>query len=125
MALVVAVCGIMGWLTSYPRMAPAQVPLFEGAQLDLVTRQALERACQDCHSPNTRRPRYTRLPPAAEMIRHDVESARSQVDFGAWAAKTPAEQLELLTRSLRVASPTAPPARFPALPPQSAPDVPR
>jgi hypothetical protein len=55
--------------------------LFEGAQIDPPALELFERACQDCHSANTRWPWYRRIPPASWLIRKDVNDARLHVDF--------------------------------------------
>lgn len=78
-------------------LAPRK-PLFEGARIDERTLTLFQRACQDCHSENTRWPWYSRIPPVSRMIKKDVDDARRQVNFSKWGLYRPDEQADLLTR---------------------------
>jgi hypothetical protein len=82
------------------REAPAEdrKRLFPGARIDSATLSLFERACQNCHSGNTKWPWYSRIPPASWMIRKDVEEARRHVNFSEWDRYTTEKQEELLTR---------------------------
>lgn len=58
----------------------------------------LERACYDCHSPETRWPWYSRVSPVSWWITQHVEHGRSNLDFSRWSADpdlepTPAQRL--------------------------------
>jgi hypothetical protein len=80
-------------------VAPVQSkPLFQGAQIDPSTRALFQRACQDCHSDNTKWPWYSRIPPMSSMIGKDVGEARRHINFSHWDAYSPDQQEELLTR---------------------------
>jgi hypothetical protein len=45
----------------------------------------LERACFDCHSNRTTWPWYSYVAPASWLVTHDVEEARAEMNFSAWA----------------------------------------
>jgi hypothetical protein len=78
--------------------ATDRMPLFAGARIDPGTLGLFQRACQNCHSENTKWPWYSRIPPASWMIRRDVREARRRVDFSAWEEYTAEKREELLTR---------------------------
>jgi len=73
-------------------------PLFQGARIDEQTLALFQRACQNCHSENTRWPWYSRIPPASWVIGNDVHAARRTVNFSNWPSYRPEEQEDLLTR---------------------------
>lgn len=82
-----------------PGLSPSPArPLFKGATIDEPTLALFQRACQNCHSNNTRWPWYSRIPPASWMIEKDVNEARHHVNFSDWDTYRPNEQEELLTR---------------------------
>jgi hypothetical protein len=88
----------LAWLAFHPEPPRQNKPLFQGAQIDVPTRALFLRACQDCHSENTRWPWYSRLPPASWMISKDINEARHQVNFSAWESYRADERAEFLTR---------------------------
>ena len=47
-------------------------------------RAILRRACYDCHSNETRWPRYSRVAPVSWLIASDVYAARSALNFSTW-----------------------------------------
>ena len=73
-------------------------PLFQGAQIDGPTLALFQRACQNCHSENTRWPWYSRIRPVSWMIAKDVDDARRRVNFSNWGSYGPDEQEEFLAR---------------------------
>lgn len=73
-------------------------PLFAGAQIDQRTLLLFQRACQNCHSENTQRPWYSRIPPVSWMIKKNIDDARGQVNFSKWDLYRPDEQADVLTR---------------------------
>ena len=86
-------------LALHPEPPPARAkPLFQGARIDGPTLALFQRACQNCHSENTRWPWYSRIPPASWVIGKDVDDARRHVNFSNWDSYRPEEQEELLTR---------------------------
>jgi hypothetical protein len=48
------------------------------------TRELAKRACFDCHSNETRWPRYANVAPLSWVVQHDVEVARDVLNFSAW-----------------------------------------
>jgi hypothetical protein len=48
------------------------------------TRELAVRACFDCHSNNTRWPRYADIAPFSWVVEHDVNIARDVVNFSEW-----------------------------------------
>jgi hypothetical protein len=86
-------------LVLHPEPPPANgKPLFQGAQIDEPTLALFQRACQNCHSENTRWPWYSRIPPASWMITKDVNDARSHVNFSNWGSYGPDEQKTFLSQ---------------------------
>jgi hypothetical protein len=85
-------------LALHPEAPVPSKPLFQGAQIDPSTRALFQRACQDCHSDNTKWPWYSRIPPMSSMIGKDVDEARRHVNFSHWDSYRPDEQEEFLTR---------------------------
>lgn len=64
----------------------------------------LKRACYDCHSNETRWPRYSRFAPLSWVIVHDVTFGRKEVNFSEWGSYYPAtrrRKLEWMGRALR------------------------
>jgi hypothetical protein len=55
-------------------------------------RGILERACQDCHSENTRWPWYSRVPLISKQIQNDVTAGRAFMDLSRWNAYSEGEQ---------------------------------
>jgi hypothetical protein len=85
-------------LALHPEPPTPSKPLFVGAQIDPSTRALFRRACQDCHSDNTKWPWYSRIPPMSSMIGKDVGEARRHINFSHWDAYSPDQQEEFLTR---------------------------
>jgi mono/diheme cytochrome c family protein len=48
------------------------------------TRELAVRACFDCHSNKTTWPAYSNVAPLSWIVQHDVEAARSTVNFSEW-----------------------------------------
>lgn len=51
----------------------------------------LRRSCYDCHSDDTRWPRYAQIAPISWLIAHDVRHGRSNLDFSRWSVNTARE----------------------------------
>lgn len=49
-----------------------------------ATRALAKRACFDCHSYETKRPRYGRFAPLSWLIQYDVDKGRSELNFSDW-----------------------------------------
>jgi hypothetical protein len=50
----------------------------------LVVKDALARACYDCHSNQTRWPWYSAVAPFSWWIHYEVESGRQRLNFSSW-----------------------------------------
>src|SRR5262252_4581470 len=74
----------LGALVLRPGSAPVAGVLLPGATIDRSILTLLERSCQNCHSENTQRPWYSRIPPASWIIANDIREARSHVNFSNW-----------------------------------------
>lgn len=48
------------------------------------TRELAARACFDCHSYNTRWPGYSHVAPFSWVVQHNVDSARTVMNFSDW-----------------------------------------
>ncbi|CAN5916081.1 heme-binding domain-containing protein [soil metagenome] len=48
------------------------------------TRELAVRACFDCHSNETRWPRYSNIAPLSWVVQSDVEAAREVINFSEW-----------------------------------------
>jgi len=73
-------------------------PLFARSNVPGPVRAILQRACQDCHSENTRWPWYSHIPPISNQIHTDVKMGRAFMDLSKWNAYSEGEQ-----RGFRVA----------------------
>jgi hypothetical protein len=71
-------------LTEKPFMAESNLPL--------PVRAILERACQDCHSQNTRWPWYAQIPPVSWQVHKDVARGRAFMDLSKWNEYTEGER---------------------------------
>jgi hypothetical protein len=60
--------------------ATRQEPMWDSPR----TRELAVRACFDCHSNETRWPRYASVAPFSWVVQRDVETARDVVNFSEW-----------------------------------------
>ena len=81
--------------TDNPTTDP-QRTIFAGADLPADVAAILERSCADCHSHDTEWPWYSRVAPASWLVAHDVDEARSHLNFSRWADYEPYRQHTLL-----------------------------
>lgn len=81
--------------TDNPTTDP-QRTIFAGADLPADVAAILERSCADCHSHDTKWPWYSRVAPASWLVAHDVDEARSHLNFSRWADYEPYRQHTLL-----------------------------
>jgi len=103
----------LGALVLRPGSAPVAGVLLPGATIDRSILTLLERSCQNCHSENTQRPWYSRIPPASWIIAKDIREARSHVNFSNWNSYPAEVQENLLTEIGAVARiRRMPPARY-------------
>ena len=73
---------------------------------------ALDRACLDCHSNDTRWPWYSRLPFAGEMIGEDVTRARRFMNFSEWTNYSTGQRLAYVTAIGSSSGKTMPPSGY-------------
>jgi hypothetical protein len=83
------------------------------------TREIAVRACFDCHSNQSQYPWYSHVAPVSWLVTHDIEEARSKVNFSEWdqiqrEAGTAAEQVEKGEMPLWYYIPLHPEARLSA-----------
>ncbi|GFO58866.1 hypothetical protein GMST_11910 [Geomonas silvestris] len=55
-------------------------PIWDSAE----TRALAKRACFDCHSHETVRPRYSKFAPLSWLVQWDVERGRNELNFSDW-----------------------------------------
>jgi Haem-binding domain len=67
-------------------------PFMAGSNLPLPVRAILERACQDCHSQNTKWPWYAHIPPVSWQVHKDVAKGRAFMDLSRWNEYTEGER---------------------------------
>ena len=80
---ICAAIGIITFLSGAPQNpAVVQEPAWDSPQ----TRELALRACFDCHSNETVWPWYSRIIPAAWLIRRDVNEGRRTLNFSDWSA---------------------------------------
>ncbi|MBS1875450.1 MAG: heme-binding domain-containing protein [Acidobacteria bacterium] len=73
------------------RLEPAPAPLklmavHERLAVPGPVQQVLNRACNDCHSTDTRWPWYSRVAPVSWMVTRDVQAGRKAMSIDAWSA---------------------------------------
>jgi hypothetical protein len=49
-----------------------------------ATREMVQRACFDCHSNETRWPRYSWVAPSSWLVQNDVDGGRRHLNFSEW-----------------------------------------
>ncbi len=64
----------------------------------------LDRACNDCHSNQTRWPWYSNVAPTMWLVRGDVNHARTHLNFDEWGKYDPQQQKNLLINMCKLAS---------------------
>lgn len=67
-----------GWTHSNPPVTSAAV--WPNAEAEAIAR----RSCYDCHSNETNWPAYSYVAPMSWLVRSDVETGRSQMNFSEW-----------------------------------------
>jgi hypothetical protein len=87
-----------------------------------VVKDALERACYDCHSNQTRWPWYSAVAPLSWWIHHDVGEGRRRLNFSSWTDYTsdPGTEDQKLDEVARlIASRAMPPWYYRAMHPEA------
>jgi cytochrome c len=65
---------------------------------DQHVRAVLERACQNCHSRQTKWPAYSYLPVVSWAVERDVAEARRHMDLSRWDRYSTEQKQDLLAR---------------------------
>jgi len=78
-----------------PSADPAQ-SVFARLETPSAVKATLERACNDCHSNNTRWPWYTSVAPVSWWTIDHVNQGRSHLNFSAWGQLRPQDAASLL-----------------------------
>jgi hypothetical protein len=66
---------------------------------DASARDALRRACYDCHSNETAWPWYSRVAPVSFFVARDVNLGREELNYSTWNRLAPREQAKMLKKS--------------------------
>jgi hypothetical protein len=74
------------------------VTLEANASVPAPVLASLRRACFDCHSSETVWPWYSRVPPAAWLVVHDVNEGRGHMNLSEWQRYTARERGEMLDK---------------------------
>ncbi len=75
-------------------------PVVADLNTGTATKDALRRACYDCHSNETTWPWYSRVAPVSWLIQRDVSQGRAALNFSAWES-LPADRRATLKRECR------------------------
>jgi hypothetical protein len=100
-AAVFAVSGLL-WAqlvqpASLVRQTPSQVSLLVGANADAHVVSLIEGSCRNCHSLKTEWPVYSRIYPFSWLVEHDVQAARTHMNFSRWQIYDDSEKSLLLS----------------------------
>ena len=71
--------------------------IFREARIDPATLALVQRACQNCHSQNTKWPWYSHIAPVSWLLARDVQQARSHVNLSQWQELSTDDRLRLLS----------------------------
>ena len=83
-------------------------------------RTVLERACQNCHSEQTKWPAYGYLPVVSWVLERDVAEARRHMDLSRWDRYSTQQQRDLLARiGTEIRNRQMPPRRYVLLHPEA------
>jgi heme-binding protein len=98
---------------------PSQAILCD-AQTDPDTLAIVQRACQNCHSENTKWPWYGHVAPVSWMLARDVQQARAHMNLSKWQDYSTGDRLRLLSAIGSAARNRAmPPQRYLLLHPEA------
>jgi len=71
--------------------------ILRDTQIDSETLAVIQRACQNCHSQNTKWPWYSHVAPVSWLLARDVQQARSHMNLSRWQEYSSEERLGLLS----------------------------
>jgi len=98
----------------------ANEAIFREAHIDPKTLALIQRACQNCHSQNTKWPWYSHVAPVSWLLAHDVQQARSHMNFSQWQDYSTDDRLRLLSAvGSAVRNRAMPPQRYLLLHPEA------
>ena len=98
----------------------ANQAIFREAQIDPETLAIVQRACQNCHSQNTKWPWYGHVAPVSWLLAHDVQQARSHMNLSQWQDYSTDDRLRLLSAvGSAVRNRVMPPQRYLLLHPEA------
>ena len=98
----------------------ANQAIFREAQIDPETLAIVQRACQNCHSQNTKWPWYGHVAPVSWLLAHDVQQARSHMNLSHWQDYSTDDRLRLLSAvGSAVRNRVMPPQRYLLLHPEA------
>jgi hypothetical protein len=98
----------------------ANQAIFREAQIDPETLAIVQRACQNCHSQNTKWPWYGHVAPVSWLLAHDVQQARSHMNLSQWQNYLTDDRLRLLSAvGSAVRNRAMPPQRYLLLHPEA------
>lgn len=90
------------------------------AQIDPQTLAVVKRACQNCHSENTKWPWYSHVAPVSWLLAQDVRQARSHMNLSRWQDYSTDDRLRLLSAiGSAVRNRAMPPQRYLLLHPEA------
>lgn len=84
MLVLIALVGIVSFLTAPRASGNAGAQLLAGAQVPAPVLAAIERSCRDCHSEATRFPWYSYVAPFSWIIVSDVKQGREHLNLSRW-----------------------------------------
>ena len=98
----------------------ANQTIFREAQIDPGTLALVQRACQNCHSQNTKWPWYSHVAPISWLLARDVQQARSHMNLSQWQGYSADDRLRLLSAiGSAVRNHVMPPQRYLLLHPEA------
>ena len=71
--------------------------ILRDTQIDSETLAVIQRACQNCHSQNTKWPWYSHVAPVSWLLARDVQQARSHMNLSQWQDYSTDDRLRLLS----------------------------
>ena len=71
--------------------------IFREARIDPETLAIVQRACQNCHSQQTKWPWYSHVAPVSWLVARDVRQARLHMDLSRWQDYSTDDRLRLLS----------------------------
>jgi vacuolar iron transporter family protein len=86
-----------------PVAATSNPPVTGDLPAPPAAKAILRRACDDCHSNETRLPWYSRIAPVSWLVARDVREGRSELNFSNWDRYSTRQQVKKLEESWEAA----------------------